>query len=256
MAFPLSAYINLLHDLREKGYRLGPIGEYFEGVAAPFIFLRHDVDRFSSRAVHMARGEQVMGVKATYYFRCDDRLRFPEENIRFVAEMGHEVGFHYETVVRMNAEPDRVMERFAQELAALREIAAVKTVTAHGSPLAKLSNVGYTKMLDLAKFGLVGDPAVNIDFSRVLYVTDSGGVYGSSNNLRDWSAGKNLRRPTPPRELAEALDPVGEPLVVLSSHPERWPIGFVGVMQARATDLAVNMLKRLVKGGGGRDGSN
>lgn len=256
MAFPLSAYVDLLHRLREKGYSLGPISRYFEGFRPPFVFLRHDVDRLSSRAVHMARGEQNMGVKATYYFRCDGRTRFPEEEIRFVADMGHEVGFHYETVVRMKADPDRVIGRFTEELAALRRITTVKTVTAHGSPLAKLSNVGYTKTLDLGEFGLVGDPAVNIDFSKVLYVTDSGGVYGSPNNLRDWSEGKNLRRPTPPKELAKALDPRQEPLVVLSSHPERWPIGFVGLMQARATDFAVNVLKRLVKGGGRRDGSN
>lgn len=246
MAFPLSAYLNLLHELCEKGYHLGPISKYFEGSTPPFVFLRHDVDRLPFRAVNMAAAENALGAASTYYFRCDAAMRFPEQSIRRIASLGHEVGFHYETVVRMRAEPGRVIQQFTQELAALRKIATVKTVTAHGSPLAKLSNVGYTKTLDLAEFGLIGDPAAGIDFSRVLYVTDTGGTYGSRDNLRDWSEGKNLRQPVSPQELAKQLDAQQEPLVVLSSHPERWPMSLAGLLQARMTDGLINMLKHAV----------
>jgi hypothetical protein len=245
VAFRLADYSDLLYALREKGYRLGPVSAYFESAPPPFIFLRHDVDRLSSRAVHMAAAERDLGVKATYYFRCDSRMGFPEENIRFVVELGHEIGFHYETVVRLKDRADEVPDRFRQELAALRAIAQVRTVTAHGSPLSRLSNAGYTKKIDLRELDLIGDPAVNIDFSRVLYITDSGGVYGSPNNLRDWSDDKNLREPTPPLQLSKVLDPRQEPLVVLSSHPERWPFGFVGLLQVRMTDFLVNTLKKL-----------
>jgi hypothetical protein len=248
LAYRLSVYADLLHALREKGYRLGPTSAYFEGAAPPFIFLRHDVRCLAARAVHMAAAERDLGVKATYYFRCNGRMRFPEECVRFVADLGQEIGFQYETVDRLPGRGDQVPDRFRQELAALRAIADVRTVTARGTPLSQLPTVRFAKPLDLGELGLLGDPAADIDFSKVLYITDTGGDYGSRANRRDWSGGKNLREPTSPPELARALDPRREPLVVLNSHPHRWPIGFVGFMGVRAADFFVNVFTKLTGG--------
>ncbi len=245
MAHPLVAYSKLIERLLEKGYRAGPVRDYFAGIEPPYLFLRHDVDRLTFRAVDMAEAEAALGVHGSYYFRCDARMRFDERAIRRTAELGHEIGFHYETVVRMKGRAGDVFERFNQELAALRRIAPVKTATAHGSPLAKLSNMGYTRSLDLAQFGLLGDPAVSIDFSRTLYITDTGGTYGSGHNYRDWSDGRNLTRPMSPTQLAAWLEPANEPLAVLSSHPERWPSTLPGLVQAQFTDVLVNLLKAI-----------
>ncbi|HVP12670.1 MAG TPA: hypothetical protein VMV94_15950 [Phycisphaerae bacterium] len=244
MAYRLSAYADLLHALREKGYHLGPVSAYYQGAAPPFVFLRHDLDRFASRAVHMAAAERDLGVKSTYYFRCNARARFPEEDIRFVTDLGHEIGFHYETVDRLEGRADEVPDRFRLELAALRAIADVATATACGTPLSQLPAVHFAKSLDLRELGLMGDPAVDIDFSKVLYITDTGGTFGSRANLRDRSAGKNLRERTPPAKLAQTLNPRLEPLVVLNTHPHRWPLGVAGLLLVRLADLFVNLLAR------------
>lgn len=251
MAHRLTDYTHMLRGLLAKGYRIGAVRDYFERVEPPCVFLRHDVDRLVFRAVNMAAAERDLGVRATYYFRCNAAMRFPEQAIRRTAEMGHEVGFHYETVVRMKGVATDVLRRFSEELAALRRIAVVTTATAHGSPLSKLSNMGYTRSLDLAQFGLAGDPAISIDFNRALYASDTGGTYGSRHNYRDWSDGRNLASAMSPVELADWLDPGREPVVVISSHPERWATTSTGLWQARATDALVNLLKFAVNRGRG-----
>ena len=62
----------------------------------PCIVLRHDVDRCMSRALHIAEIEASYGIFSTYYFRIP-RTWKPEQITRF-SKMGHEVGFHYESL--------------------------------------------------------------------------------------------------------------------------------------------------------------
>ena len=245
MAYPLGDYIALLAGLRDKGYALGPVVRYFDGVDAPFVFLRHDVDRLPARAAAAARAEHGLGLCATYYFRCDDRQRFPEASIREVAGLGHEIGFHYETAVRVKGDAAALAGLFGAELAALRRVAEVKTIAAHGSPLSRHSNMDSAPHLNYRALGIAGDPREDFDFSRVMYITDTGGVFGSPNNRRDRVDGRQWAKPTPPRALIGQLDPAREPLVLLSTHPERWAAGALGTLAASALDAAINIAKRL-----------
>lgn len=243
MAFPLSDYLGMLSALAGAGYHFGPVRRYWESWAPPFIFLRHDVDRFVNRAVRMAEAEHDAGFSSTYYFRCRPTGRFPEEAIRKTASLGHEVGYHYEVFTRAKGNEELALRLFREELASLRAIAEVVTVAAHGSPLSLYSNMHLTNFLDLTALGLLGEPQVHMDFSRMLYVTDTGGVFGSPNNRRDWSDGKNLRTPTAPQLLPEVIHPETEASVLISTHPERWPEGHAAVILQRALDWGANTLK-------------
>ena len=244
MAFFLREYAGLLKTLKNRGYSLGPVKDYFEGYTPPFVFLRHDVDRLLARALKMAAAEQALGVSSTYYFRCGKNGDFPFEHIKRIASMGHETGFHYESVARSKGDLHLALEFFERDLASLREKADVKTVTAHGSLLSKFCNVRYSATVDLKRLGLLGEPGVDFDFSRVLYITDTGGVFGSSSNLRDWSNGKNLREPKTPSELGEMLSPQLEPVVLINSHPERWASSYAGLIQANLMDFFINLAKK------------
>lgn len=246
MAFPLRDYIEMLRMLRKRGYAPAAVRDYFDTPPATTgVYLKHDVDRLVSRAVAMAEAEAADGIHATYYFRCDRSGRFPDAAIRHVAELGHEVGFHYECLSRERGDLKAAKRRFERELTVLREIAPVCTIAAHGAPLSGVSNMQFAKDLDLGRLSLLGDAVLNVDFERVLYVTDSGGVYGSPSNRRDWSQGRNWREPTPPLQLATKLDPTDAPLVMINSHPERWPADRIGVLQATLSDVVANGLKRL-----------
>lgn len=247
MACRLHEYVELLRTLQGRGYGLLPCRAYFEGAELPAVFLRHDVDRLCRRAVSMAREERALGARATYYFRCIRGARFPEAAVRQVENLGHEVGYHYETFVRERGDADRAAARFGHELDGLRRLADVRTVAAHGSPLSRLSNMRHGGRLDLQGLGLLGEPGLHYDFDRVLYVTDTGGSFGSRHNVRDRVAGRNLPGPVSPAQLADRLRPDDEPSVLINTHPERWPATAIGLCQATITDALVNVAKGLAR---------
>ncbi len=256
MAYRLQEYADLLTALRAAGYRLAPVIDYFAGPRPASVHLRHDVDRMVARAVAMARGEHALQVRATYYFRCGARGEFPRAAIESVRSLGHEIGFHYECLVRERGDLQRAAQRFERELAALRKLADVQTIAAHGSPLSSHSNMRSADGLDLVRLGLRGDASVHLDFQRVLYITDTGGAFGSPHNRRDRVRGRNWVGPTSPGALGERLAAQREDFVLLSTHPERWPASAAGLVQAQLTDLLANLAKRLAAGpSSGRGGA-
>jgi hypothetical protein len=235
----------LLGQLAEHGFRMQPIAAYFEGDSTRHdAFLRHDVDRLPTRALVMAQAESALGIASTYYFRCDRRGRFPARVIERIGALGHEVGFHYECLSRAGGDPELALERFGSELAVLRGMAQVRTVSPHGAPSSAHSNMDFARAIGLAGLDLIGDASL-IDFTAILYITDTGGTFGSPHNRRDRPApgGRILGGPTPPRRLADRLRYHGESRIVLSCHPERWPKGLAGLIQARLLDALINLAK-------------
>lgn len=246
MAFRLREYVELLAALRDRGYGLGPCRTWFGRPSSPFVFLKHDVDRLCFRAVQMARAERDLGVASTYYFRCDRAGRFATAAIRQVRDLGHEIGFHYECIAQAAGDRQAARVLFDAQLARLRELAEIRTIAAHGSPMSRHSNMGYGREVELDRSGLLGEPGLDFDFARVLYVTDTGGIFGSSINLRDRVDGRNLTRPLRASELADTLDPKQDPQVLLNCHPERWAISAAGWLQAATLDRTTNLAKQVI----------
>ena len=246
MAHPLADYLALIDALIAAGWRLRPVRDAFAAPARPpFAYLRHDVDRRPDRAVTMAEAEARRGVHASYYFRCNARGRFPAAAMQRIAALGHETGFHYECLSRCRGDADAALRRFGEELELCRRIVPVETVAPHGAPLSAASNMDFAAGIGPERFGLLGD-ATGLDLSDVLYVTDTGGTFGSPHNLRDRSAGPMLTAPVHPRRLFAHLMDSGTRRVVLSCHPERWPAGREGLLRAALRDAAGNAVKRLL----------
>lgn len=246
MAFRLREYVELLTALRDRGYGLGPCRTWFARPSPPFVFLKHDVDRLCFRAVRMALAERELGVASTYYFRCDRAGRFADRAIGQVRDLGHEIGFHYECIAQTGGDREAASILFESQLARLRELAEIRTIAAHGSPMSRHSNMGYGGEVELDRLGLLGEPGLDFDFTRVLYATDTGGVFGSPINLRDRVEGRNLTRPLRASELAGALDPRHEPMVLLNCHPERWAVSGLGWIQAACLDRTTNLAKQVI----------
>ena len=257
MAHPLRAYVRLIDDLRVAGFACHPIRDYFTGSRSGdtagtdqtsresrIVYLRHDVDRLPARAVAMAEAEAGLGVRSTYYFRCDKRMRFPEAAMRRIADLGHETGFHYESLSRCKGDNGAALALFERELAACRAVVEVVTVAPHGAPLSTASNMDFSAGIGPGRFALLGD-ATGIDFTDILYVTDTGGTFGSPHNLRDRTQGPMLTAPVHPTRLAERLN--GRRRIVLSCHPERWPTGGLALSEAKTLDVAVNLGKAMLQ---------
>jgi hypothetical protein len=61
------------------------------------IALRHDVDRSPNYALKTAQIEHDLGIRGSYYFRIVPES-FDAGIIERIAELGHEIGYHYEDV--------------------------------------------------------------------------------------------------------------------------------------------------------------
>jgi len=93
--FKLNIYKQLLQTLISKNYSFQTMQLFMQVPLEKCIILRHDVDRKPENALRMAKLENELGVKATYYFRIIPKT-FKPEIINKIAELGHEIGYHYE----------------------------------------------------------------------------------------------------------------------------------------------------------------
>jgi hypothetical protein len=101
MDFTLEIYKSLLLRLQSREHKFIPINEYLNSsnlvASQKTIRLRHDVDLLPKNALEMARLEFENGIRGTYYFRIVPES-FDVAVIEKIAELGHEIGYHYEDV--------------------------------------------------------------------------------------------------------------------------------------------------------------
>jgi len=95
MDFTVKIYQRLLKALINSGYSFQSFTEFIEKPQKKVILLRHDVDAKKLNSLHFAKIQHELGIKGSYYFRMVPQS-FDEKVIKQIAEMGHEVGYHYE----------------------------------------------------------------------------------------------------------------------------------------------------------------
>jgi len=95
MDFTLTTYQKLLTTLKNQEYTFQPFAEAIEKPRANTIILRHDVDLHPENALRTAKIEQSLGIRSTYFFRIIPET-FKPEIIQQIADLGHEIGYHYE----------------------------------------------------------------------------------------------------------------------------------------------------------------
>lgn len=183
--FTLERYNELLSVAVSSTYTLLTVQDYLTAPAKRSLILRHDVDRVPERAFEMARVEQGMDVAATYYFRHRPGV-FDPEIMSEIADMGHEIGYHYETLDKAKGDVDEAVRMFESELDEFREIADIKTVCMHGNPLASWSNRDIWGRYDFKDFGIIGEAYLSIDYTDVIYLTDTGRTWaGAKVSVKD-----------------------------------------------------------------------
>ncbi len=95
--FTISNYNKMLETLLAQGFSFQTFAEFLENQDAKVIILRHDVDKLPENSLKIARLEASLGIRGSYYFRTVP-CSYNEEIIREIARLGHEVGYHYETM--------------------------------------------------------------------------------------------------------------------------------------------------------------
>lgn len=248
--FTLDIYKKLLETLRQQGYTFKSFKEYLKNPGGRVVILRHDVDKQPRNALRMARLENELKVKASYYFRIVQQS-FDPDIIEETAELGHEIGYHYEDLTLAKGDPQQAVILFAQHLTRFREIYPVKTICMHGSPLSKYDNRQIWRQISYKEFGITGEPYFDIDFAEVLYLTDTGRRWdGGQVNVRDKVAGTGPGSPcrkcyhTTGDIIAAAGNNLLPGKLMFNIHPQRWDDRFIPWLNELITQNIKNIIKK------------
>lgn len=254
--FTLSAYKGLINTVIEGGYLTQTVKEFSESVDSQSpnsrnrIILRHDVDRRPMCALKMAELEAQNDIKSTYYFRHMPNT-FKPDIIKQIASLGHEIGYHYETLAKASGNSKKAFNIFQNELENFRNLAEIKTVCMHGRPLSKWDNRDLWNHYSLEDLGIICEPYLTIDYSNILYFTDTGRSWaGEKYNLRDKV---NNGKPLPSgiestNQLSDFLKVKNNnSSIMLQTHPERWAYSTPTFIKSYCSDFVVNNVKRTLK---------
>jgi len=245
--FKLQKYEELCQELKNSSYNLMTFHNYLSSQSADgsVCILRHDVDRKLRNALIMAKLEDKLGVKSTYYFRYP--YTFNQDIIRNISLLGHEIGYHYETLAKAEGDREKAIVFFEQELKEFRKIADVKTICMHGSPLSKYDNRDLWKWYDFSDFGIEGEAYLSMAEANVQYLTDTGRSWSAKHSIRDVMPGATKALPVEStNDLIRYIRSSRKESFYLTIHPERWAGSNKEWIVGYAKDLAVNTAKSIL----------
>jgi len=251
--FTLEKYRQLCTALLTSGYNACTVAQYLSSrnLAGKTVVLRHDVDRKPGNALRMAILENSLGITSTYYFRMNKSV-FKHDIVKAVAEMGHEVGYHYEALDKAKGNYEKAIRIFEQELAELRKVVEVKTICMHGNPLTKWDNRDLWSKYDFKNFGLVGEAYLSI--SDILYVSDTGRTWNPKRKVKDWLPSESSSNPN--KAIANTIDGTDDLIrlireerpetIYMVAHPERWADNLIQWMIYLAFDMVIALGKSML----------
>ena len=250
--FTLTKYDELCQTMVSSEYVLLTVHNYLtQDNFNKCIILRHDVDRAIARALKMAQLEHEYGIASTYYFRHKKDV-FRPDIMRKIADMGHEIGFHYEVMDKAKGDAEKAIEIFERELEEMRSVAEVTTVCMHGNPLASWSNRDLWEEYDLNDFGIIGEPYLSLDYNEILYLTDTGRTWADLNirvkDVLDTVDGANSRftgKIASTNDIIALVKAEEVAQMCILAHPNRWCDGFLGWIK----ELIYQNIKNIGKAG-------
>lgn len=220
------------------------MAEYVEGrLPERFVIMRHDVDRMPGHALETARIEEELGIRATYYFRAKKSV-FKPDIMRNIRDLGHEIGYHYETLSDVNGDHDKAIRLFQSNLDKFRHICDVRTICMHGRPLSKYDNRDLWNTYDFRDFGITGEAYLSAG-KDLDYFSDTGRSWSNRNNLRDFiTGGRESHTARTTDNLIELVEGYKVNKFYILTHPERWSLNVPDWVLYNSLDIAFNMGKK------------
>ena len=177
--FSFDSYRALLAHIRASGHAICPLGSV--PASGRYVILRHDIDYSVARALEMAELEHELGVRATVFLMLASPYYnlLDEENLRAarrIVELGHEIGFHYDTDLIVAADQGaaaREVIRQAEFVAAT--LGTTITTVAQHNPSVTATRIRVPGYIDAY------DPKY---FTEIAYLSDSRRLFGTPDVYR------------------------------------------------------------------------
>lgn len=221
--FTLSVYRKLINQINDSGYAFQTVENFIESTEDRVAVLRHDVDRIPKNALKMALIENELDISSTYYFRIVSNV-WDKEIINEVADLGHEVGYHYEDLSLKKGNTEKAIKHFEKNLKRFREIYPSKTICMHGSPLSRYDNRDLWKTYSYRDYGIIVEPYFDIDYSDVFYITDTGRSWNNESvSVRDKvDSGFNIQINSTFDIINLIKNDQMPDKIMINTHPHRW----------------------------------
>lgn len=248
--FTHTIYKELLNTFINNGYIFITVEEYFSdnyNKNRPFIIMRHDVDRRPNNSLEMSKIENSMGIKSTYYFRTIHQT-FKPNIIKEIIGLGHEIGYHYESLAQTNGDYEEAIDDFEFNLNRLRELYPIRHIAMHGRPTSKWDSRDLWKHYDYKQYKIVSEPYFDIDFNRVFYATDAGRAWGDERiNLRDKVNTEFNFNIKSTNDLINEIKKGYLPKeIMLNIHPEHWSKSTIEWYRIYILRKSKNFIKKIV----------
>lgn len=251
--FTLTAYSQYLRAIKISYANILCFADFFtlKHIPDSFIIIRHDIDRKPFNALKMAKLENQMGIRSTYYFRTRPHVFIPEL-ISEIASAGHEIGYHYESLSDAKGNHQTALCDFEKNLKKLQKIAPIRTIAMHGNPISLYDNRDMWRTAEnhahLEKnLEIYGEVYLDIDYTNIAYITDTG---------RNWRIGKANRRDIVDsaikpdfkngKAVLDCFKQACFSKVIFQVHPERWSDSKMEYFSQYAKDKIANIIKTIV----------
>lgn len=251
--FTMDRYRDLCEAIVESEYVPMTVRDYLETKRLPprLAVVRHDVDVTPRHERKVAQIESNLSIRATYYFRYK-RGVFRPDVMRQIADMGHEIGYHYEVMDKARGDSQKALEIFASELTSFRDVVEVETISMHGNPLTRWDNRDLWRSHSFTDFGISGEAYLSFDRSEIAYLSDTGRTWGPEFKVKDWlppKPGSNGPPYAVPRihttdGLIEMVRSHQCDRLYLNTHAGRWADGTFDWTRQFIEDQIVNLVKR------------
>jgi hypothetical protein len=249
--FTFDAYRQYLESIQAAYKPVLRFDEYLRLAVKPacFAMIRHDVDRRPLKALRMAQLENQMGIRCTYYFRVKPHV-FNPRIIRAIRRLGHEIGYHYETLSDTRGDHAAAAEGFRNNLKRLRLCAPINTIAMHGRPFSPYNNLDLwrsrksrSQLID--HHDILGEIYLDIDYRDVAYICDTGRNWDQKrSNRRDLvntNVNASLKNGV---ALLRAINNKRWQKIVFQVHPERWSENEIEYFLQYLNDSCINLVKK------------
>lgn len=244
--FTLSVFESLLSSLQKNGYSFITFEDFLiQKPTGKCVILRHDVDDLPVNSLRTAVIENKLGIKGTYYFRIIKKCNDPEV-IKSIVELGHEIGYHYEDLALSGGNQEKAINSFEKNLTYFRQFYPVKTICMHGSPLSKWDNQMMWEKYNYKDYGIIGTPYIDIDFNRMLYLTDTGRRWNGKNvSIRDKVNSSYDFRFHTTFDIINSITKLPDQIMI-TTHPQRWNNSISRWVLELILQNGKNIIKRLI----------
>jgi hypothetical protein len=165
--------------------------------------------------------------------------------------MGHEIGYHYESLDEARGNYEAAISLFKVRLERLRQIAKVETICMHGNPMTKWLNRDLWGKYDFREFGLIGEAYLSV--KDIYYLSDTGRRWDMSRKFKDMLPSAlpiqytNGKAVVTTDNVVELIESGKQPRICLTIHPERWGHDLVTWSIDQMKDTSINIVKAVLR---------